>query len=84
MSLHYRRLRNYPASPKTIGEHLRKKRIDMSLFMVQLVKLLDLGVSDGAVELWEKNRNRVKGYNRQRIVEFLGYDPEMTNPTSNP
>ena len=84
MSLHFRRLRDYPTSPKTIGEHLRKKRIDQSLSVAKLIRLLDLGVTDNAVELWEKNRNRLKGPNRERIVQFLGFDPELANPTGNP
>jgi hypothetical protein len=38
-SLHFRSLRRYPVSPKTLGEHLRKKRIDMHLSMTQLANL---------------------------------------------
>lgn len=35
ISLHFRQLRRYPALPRTIGEHLRKKRIDMQLSMLK-------------------------------------------------
>ena len=60
---------------------MRKKRIDMSLSMTQLVKLLDLDVSDGGVERWEKNYSQPRTRDRQRVIEFLGYDPAITNPT---
>ncbi|MBM3883525.1 MAG: hypothetical protein FJ387_28110 [Verrucomicrobia bacterium] len=74
-SVHFRRLRRYPEKPKTLGEHLWKKRIDLGLSMPQLVERLRLGVTDGAVERWEKNLNRIREPHRTRIIEFLGYDP---------
>jgi transcriptional regulator with XRE-family HTH domain len=79
--LHFRQLRRYPATPKTLGEHLRKKRVDMQLSMTQLANLLGLGISDSAIEKWEKNQNRPTDRHRKRIVEFLGFNPARTNPT---
>lgn len=35
-SQHFRAFRRYPANPQTLGEHLRMKRMDMSLSMTQL------------------------------------------------
>jgi len=58
-----------------LGEHLRKKRIDMGLSMPKLAKLLGVGVTDTAIEKWEKNQNRPTEPYRSRIVEFLGFDP---------
>jgi len=75
ISKHFRQLRRYPINPKTLGEHLRKKRIDMHLSMTQLAQILGLGVSDSAIEKWEKNQNRPTDEHRFRIVEFLGFDP---------
>ena len=74
-------MRNYPANPKTLGEHLRKKRIDLSLSMTQLAKLLGLGITDTAIEKWEKNQNRPTEFHRGRIIEFLGFDPTRRNLT---
>ena len=74
-------MRRYPAKPYTIGEHLRKKRIDMHLSMTQLVDALGLEVTDSAIEQWEKNQNRPTEEHRKRIVEFLGFDPAPANPT---
>jgi ribosome-binding protein aMBF1 (putative translation factor) len=80
-SLHFSRTRHYPACPKTLGEHLRKKRVDLALSMPKLAKLLGFGVTDTAIEKWEKNENRPTQPYRSRIVEFLGFDPEIENPT---
>ncbi len=80
-SLHFQRLRRYPATPTTLGEHLRKKRIDLSLSMTQLAKLLGLGITNTAVEKWEKNQNRPTEFHRRRLIEFLGFDPATPNRT---
>jgi DNA-binding transcriptional regulator YiaG len=80
-SLHFTRTRRYPASPKTLGEHLRKKRVDLGLSMPKLIQLLSLNVCDTTVEKWEKNQNYPSQPLRSRIVEFLGFDPELENPT---
>jgi transcriptional regulator with XRE-family HTH domain len=79
--LHFKALRRYPASPRTLGEHLGKKRIDLSLSMLQLAELLGSRVTASAIEKWENNQNYPIPTNRKRIIEFLGYDPESENPT---
>lgn len=74
-------MRNYPASPKTLGEHLRKKRIDLQLSMSQLARVLGLGITRSAVEQWEKNQNRPTSEYKKQIIQFLGFDPTTANPT---
>jgi transcriptional regulator with XRE-family HTH domain len=49
--------------------------------MGQLAKQLGLGITMSAIEKWEKNQNYPNASNRIRIIEFLGYDPESSNPT---
>jgi len=80
-SLHFRQLRRYPTSPQTLGEHLRKKRIDMQLSMTQLAELLGLGITNFAIEKWEKNQNRPTAEHQTRIVDFLGFDPALAKLT---
>jgi len=80
-SLYFRQLRRYPAHPKTLGEHLRKKRIDLSLSMTQLSEYLNLGVSDASIEKWEKDISRPSALYWKCIVEFVGFDPKTINPT---
>src|SRR5579872_1724748 len=72
-STHFRQLRHYPANPKTLGEHLRKKRIDLGLSMTQLAQVLGLEITDAATEKWERNRNRPTEAHRVLIVRFLGF-----------
>jgi hypothetical protein len=49
--------------------------------MTQLAKLLGLGITDTAIEKWEKNHNRPTESHRRRIIEFLGFDPATSIPT---
>jgi hypothetical protein len=49
--------------------------------MAQLVDLLELDVTDGAVERWEKNLAKPTPEHRKRLVEFLGFDPEAPGLT---
>jgi DNA-binding transcriptional regulator YiaG len=53
----------------------------MQLSMTQLAKTLGLGITDTAIEKWEKNQNRPTEEHRKLIVEFLGFNPAQTNPT---
>jgi transcriptional regulator with XRE-family HTH domain len=59
--------------PKTIGEHIKKKRLVEGLFLEQLAA--HLGVTESTVINWEKGHNRVALHLRPRVIEFLGYDP---------
>jgi transcriptional regulator with XRE-family HTH domain len=51
------------------------------LSMTQLADVLGLGITDSAIEKWEKNQNRPTAYHRQRIEQFLGFNPAMAKPT---
>ena len=59
--------------PKTLGEHIKKKRLMEGLFLEQLAARL--GVTESTVINWEKGHNQVALHLRPRIIEFLGYDP---------
>ena len=79
----YRRLwRGIGAEPRTIGEHLRRKRVDMGLTNVELAHIL--AVAYQTVERWEHNRCPMKPKHRAKVVAFLGYDPEseLLKPSS--
>jgi hypothetical protein len=49
--------------------------------MTQLAKLLGLGITDTAIEKWEKDQNRPTESHRSRLIEFLGFDPALPNMT---
>ena len=59
---------------------MRKKRIDMGLSMPKLAVLLGGGMTETAIEKWEKNLNYPTAPFRSKIVRFLGFDPELENP----
>jgi DNA-binding transcriptional regulator YiaG len=65
-----------PAYPKeliTLGDHIRKRRLDLGLRQKSL--LVTLGVSESTVNNWEMNRYAPKTYLFPRIFAFLGYIP---------
>ena len=63
----------YPASVNTLGDHLRKVRLDRELSQPQVAKLLK--VTTDTVTGWELNRHEPQQRFRQRIFRFFGYKP---------
>ena len=56
----------------------------MQLSMMQLAKKLGPGISDSAIEQWEKNQKRPTDQHRRLILEFLGSDAPALDPTGEP
>ncbi|WP_346345161.1 helix-turn-helix transcriptional regulator [Mucilaginibacter sp. dw_454] len=63
-----------PADPQTLGDHLRKKRIESG--MLQREVAMVIGVSEDTVTSWENNRANPQGRHHPKIFAFLGYLPE--------
>ncbi|MBI5021178.1 MAG: helix-turn-helix domain-containing protein [Ignavibacteriales bacterium] len=57
----------------TIGEHLRKRRLDLKLFQKDIAKIL--GVTTDTVTNWEKNRSNPTLKVMPIIINFLCYNP---------
>ncbi|MGF7076238.1 helix-turn-helix domain-containing protein [Mucilaginibacter sp. 3215] len=64
---------HYVEHPTTLGEHIRKKRMQNGLLQKDVAKLLD--VSENCVTYWENGRNTPQIHFYPRIIEFLGYYP---------
>jgi len=64
---------NYPTELKTIGDHLRKRRLDLGLLQKDVAK--QIGVTKCTIQYWETNRVAPTLRFVPRIIEFLGYDP---------
>lgn len=64
---------SYPISLMTIGEHLRKRRLDLKLFQKDIAKIL--GVTTDTVTNWEKNRSNPTLKVMPIIINFLCYNP---------
>ena len=62
---------------KTLGDHLRKKRLDLKL--LQKDAALILGVEAATIWNWENNYSSPKLHHIPRIIKFLGYVPLNTH-----
>ena len=63
----------YPSHPVTIGEHLRKRRMDLGLYQAEVARRLQ--VSNDCLCYWENGRNVPRLYQYPSIIAFLGYYP---------
>jgi hypothetical protein len=46
----HRASKNYPVAPKTLDEYFRQKRVDLGLSQRKLAEMLDIRITDTAVE----------------------------------
>ena len=67
-----------PTEPKTIGEHLRKRRL--ALRLLQRESSVKLGVSTVTLSRWECNKVYPTWRQQPTIACYLGFDP-FTDPT---
>ena len=63
----------YPRELKTLGDHLRKKRLDLGLLQKEVAQRL--GVDTASVTNWEKGHTSPRLHLIPRIIEFLGNVP---------
>jgi len=70
----------YPKSLETIGDHLRKKRLDLKLFQKDVAKAI--GVDTLTVCNWENNLTSPRIYLLPKVYSFLGYNPLQSNANS--
>ena len=62
-----------PVEPKTVGDHIRKKRFSLKLLQRQVAETL--GVDKACIYNWESNRSKPAVRHMPAIARFLGYDP---------
>jgi transcriptional regulator with XRE-family HTH domain len=70
----------YPKSLRTIGDHLRKRRLD--LWLTQKEIGARLGVTESAVWNWESGWSRPQFRVYPKIREFLGYELPLPEPAT--
>ncbi|MFL6260454.1 MAG: helix-turn-helix domain-containing protein [Thermoanaerobaculia bacterium] len=63
----------YPEHPETVGDHLRKARLDRGLWQEHVAE--EFGVSISTVVNWERNHTKVATRFLPKVMAFLGYDP---------
>lgn len=66
----------YPAEPVTLGQHLRKRRMDLGLLQKDVARRI--GSCVASVWLWESDRAEPELKWMPAILDFLGYDPGPT------
>ena len=65
--------KHYPQVLLTVGDHIRRTRLERGLFQSQIADLL--GVSEDTITYWENNRSQPQIQWMPVIINFLGYIP---------
>jgi DNA-binding XRE family transcriptional regulator len=65
--------KGYPKSPKTLEEHLKRRRLDLGMQMKELAALL--GVHPATIRNWEHGRSTADLRSIPAAIQFLGNDP---------
>ena len=63
----------YPDVISTIGDHIRKRRLDLGLLQKEVAERI--GVDADTIMHWERNRRAPKIQYVPKIIDFLGYVP---------
>jgi len=66
-------IKGIPKVIRSLGDHIRKKRLESGLFQKEVAVLLH--VSEDTVTYWENGRAVPMINHYPRIVSFLGYNP---------
>ena len=63
----------YPKQLDTLGDHIRKRRLDLGMFQRQVAE--QIGVDEDTIFRWESNESRPQIQFIPAIIEFLSYNP---------
>lgn len=63
----------YPKKLETIGDHIRKRRLDLGLFQKEVAQ--QIGVDTTTIYNWERNANSPQVHELPGVIRFLGYNP---------
>ena len=63
----------YPERPKSLGEHIKKRRLDLGLLQREVSA--QISVNPWTVANWEKGRTIPAKRFVPKILRFLGYEP---------
>jgi transcriptional regulator with XRE-family HTH domain len=63
----------YPRELRTLGDHLRKRRLNLGLLQREAAKRLE--VNTATVTNWELGHSTPEFRSLPAILDFLGYDP---------
>ena len=60
-------------NPQFIGEHIKKRRLELKLFQSDVAKLL--GVCEDTITGWENGRSFPQIQYYPKLIQFFGYNP---------
>ncbi|MDP1549042.1 MAG: hypothetical protein Q8L97_02615 [Nitrosomonas sp.] len=72
--------KSYEFEPKTIGEHILKRRLFLNMMQIDVAALFN--VTHFTVGNWENGHAKPKFCQTPILIKFLGYDPVNLNPKS--
>jgi transcriptional regulator with XRE-family HTH domain len=70
---YFSQVKDYPANPKTIGQAIRKRRLDLDLRQIDVAKII--GCHELTIGNWEKGCRTPHINHMVGIIRFLGYNP---------
>ncbi len=65
----------FPANPKTLGDYLRRRRIELGLLQRDVAKIV--GVSEDCITFWENNKTDPTAKHVAKIIHFIGELPPI-------
>ena len=66
---YFTQVKRYPSDPKTIGEAIRKRRLDLGLRQIDVANLI--GCNEMTVVNWEKGYTNPRRDKIERVKKFL-------------
>ena len=73
LTLRFQKPQQFRGVPETLGEHLKKRRLELGLRQKDVAQRLD--VSPWTVLNWEANKRTPSRRLQRLIMRFLGYEP---------
>lgn len=65
--------KGYPSLPTSYGDYLKQARLDIGYTQFELS--LELEVFKSTIDKWERGVTEPNTFNKQKIIQFLGFDP---------
>ena len=72
--------KGYPLKLETVGDHIRKKRMDEGRTGWQIAE--EIGVHKESIFNWESRNKSPEIHSYPKIIKYLGYDPWDTGGNS--
>jgi DNA-binding XRE family transcriptional regulator len=70
----------YPHFPKTVGEHIRKHRLDLKLLQKDVARTI--GCTALTLVNWEKGHTQPSVKHKAGVIKFLGFKPHADKSAS--